>query len=193
MPEPAELVYFRNGGALMSIVEIKKDENGSMENIDVELYEVPNESVSIRQVVYMTDWDILKDFLTKYWKDTLIILSIILCCIGAVIGLCQWHDYLWHTNPEPPVFKSTLVHSVNREFSSGLKQAIKNGDIIPDEIDVTIVEPNVVISDARIRCTVTHRDYTEQELRKFGTKELRDQEASRGYYFYYFDLIGDAE
>lgn len=177
----------------MSIVEIKKDEYGRMENIDVEIVDIPGEHVEIRQTIYVTDWDLFVEFVKKYWRDVLIILSIILCCIGAVVGLCQWHDYLWHTNPEPPVFKSTLVQSVNREFSSELKQAIKNRDIIPDEIDITVNNGNVVISDSRISCIVTHKEYSENELQKFGTKQLRDQEASRGYYFYYFDLIGEEE
>ena len=177
----------------MSIIEIKKDENGRMTNIDVELYEVPGEHVDVRQTVYVTDTDLFIEFIKKYWRDVLCILSIVIFFTAAVIGLCKWHDYIWHSVPQNLVVESKLTEMSNRHFSDELKAAIKSGEIVPSDIDVTTNNGNVIISDGRISCVATHKDYTDEELRKFGTKELRDQEASRGYYFYYFDLIGDVE
>lgn len=194
MPEPAELVYFKKGWcSYMSIVEIKKDETGRMENIDVELYEIPGEHVDIRQTVYITELDLFIEFIKKYWRDALMILSILIIFIAAVVGLCYYHDYIWHSVPQNLIVESKLTEMSNRRFSNELKQAIKEGEIDPNKIDVTTNNGNVVITDGRISCVVTHKEYTEDELRRFGTKELRDEEAAKGYYFYYFDIIGNDE
>ena len=177
----------------MSIIEIKKNENVRMENIDVEIVDIPGEHVDIRQTVYVTDTDLFIEFIKKYWKDALCILSIVIFFTAAVIGLCKYHDYIWHSAPQNLIVESKLTEASNRRFSDELKAAIKSGEIVPSEIDVTTNNGNVIISDGRISCVATHKDYTDEELRKFGNKEFRDQEATRGYYYYYFDLIGNDE